>query len=105
MSPELPEVDAITAKARLDRGEAVLIDVREPDEHARERIAGATLIPLSSFDAARVAAVASKPVIVHCLSGARSARAVAMLRAAGVKNVANLTGGIHAWKAAGLPIA
>jgi rhodanese-related sulfurtransferase len=105
MSSEIREVDVATAKSRIERGEAILIDVREANEHALESIAGATLIPLSSFDPARVAAGITKPVIVHCAAGARSARAVAMLREAGLKDVSNLQGGINAWKAAGLPLA
>ena len=43
----LRQINATTAKALLDRGDAVLIDVREPDEHARERIEGARLAPLA----------------------------------------------------------
>jgi rhodanese-related sulfurtransferase len=105
MSPEIQELDAPTVKAWLDRGEAILIDVREPDEHARERIAGAKLMPLSSFDPMRVAADGTRAIILHCASGARSARAAAMLTGAGITNVAHLKGGIAAWKQAGLPLA
>ena len=105
MSSEIQELDAPTVKARLDRGEAILIDVREPDEHARERIAGARLMPLSSFDPMRVAAGGTRAVILHCASGARSARAAAMLAGAGITDVAHLKGGITAWKQAGFPLA
>jgi rhodanese-related sulfurtransferase len=104
MSSEIQELDAQTVKARLDRGEAMLIDVREPDEHARERIAGARLMPLSSFDPMRVAAGGTRAVILHCVSGVRSARAAAMLAGAGITNVAHLKGGITAWKQAGFPL-
>jgi rhodanese-related sulfurtransferase len=44
-------MDAMTVKKRLDEGSAVLIDVREPHEHAREHIEGAKLVPLSRFQA------------------------------------------------------
>jgi rhodanese-related sulfurtransferase len=105
MSSEIQELDAPTVKARLDRGEAILIDVREPDEHARERIAGAKLMPLSSFDPMRVATSGAHAVILHCASGARSARAAAMLAGAGITDIAHLKGGITAWKQAGFPLA
>ncbi len=97
------EIDALTAKSWLDRGEAVLIDVREADEHARESIAGAKLVPLSGFDPAKLPALGGKRLVVHCLSGSRSARAIARLAEAGIDAV-NLTGGIEGWKAAGLPV-
>ncbi|GJQ28587.1 MAG: membrane protein [Phycisphaerae bacterium] len=90
------------------RGEAVIIDVREPDEHAREHIAGACLVPLSSFDPERAAARA-KPgqmLVMHCRSGRRSADAAgrcATLTPKGWRLV-NMTGGIEAWKQAGLPV-
>jgi rhodanese-related sulfurtransferase len=48
----LVEIDATTLNAWLEAGEAVLVDVREPAEHAGEHIAGAQLLPLSRFDAA-----------------------------------------------------
>lgn len=103
MTEPLREIDAVAAKALLDRGEAVLIDVREADEHARENIAGAKLVPLSSFDPAKIPAAGGKRLVVHCLSGSRSARAIARLREAGIDAI-NMTGGIEAWKAAGLPV-
>jgi rhodanese-related sulfurtransferase len=102
--PEAPrEIDAATLKTWLDRGDALLIDVREADEHARENIAGAKLVPLSAFDPAKLPAAGGKRLVVHCLSGSRSARAQAQLAAAGI-DAANLSGGIEAWKAAGLPV-
>ena len=89
----------------LRAGTALLIDVREPDEYAKERIAGARLLPLSRFDPASLTASAGQTIVVHCRSGRRSADAVARctaLRAAGVP-VVSMLGGIEAWKAAGLP--
>ena len=48
-SSMLPSVDPATVQAWLNTGEASLIDVREPDEHARERIAGALNVPLEEL--------------------------------------------------------
>ncbi len=101
----LLELDAPEIKASLDRGEAVLIDVREPEEHAAERIPGATLVPLSSFDPTRIGAIAAgKKVILHCAAGGRSARAAAVLHASGITDVAHLKGGIGTWREAGFAI-
>ena len=48
----LKQVDARQVKRWLDGGQAVLIDIRESDEYAREHILGSQLVPLSGFDAA-----------------------------------------------------
>ncbi|MBI3453214.1 MAG: rhodanese-like domain-containing protein [Rhodospirillales bacterium] len=99
----LEEVDAATVKAWLDRGEAVLIDVREIGEHAREHIAGARLVPLSTFDAANANFPNSGKIVLHCASGIRSAKAGEKLVASGKTGVAHLKGGLPAWKSAGFP--
>jgi len=83
-------------KWRADGTPHVLIDVREPSEHAVSRIDGAILIPLGTLADRLDQIPADLPVVVHCRSGARSARAVAMLRAEGF-DAHNLVGGILAW--------
>jgi rhodanese-related sulfurtransferase len=57
--------------AALLRDGATLVDVREPDEHARERIPGARSLPLSRLEEAELAVHDGKPVLFHCRSGAR----------------------------------
>ena len=83
---------------------AILIDVREPNEHAAERIEGAILMPLSSFDPAKVPQDPNRPVVFHCARGGRSAQAVQHCRHAGLKVDSHLAGGIIGWKSAGLPV-
>ncbi len=98
-------IDPRDAQAALSRGECVLVDVREADEHARERIAGSVLLPLSALSPQKIAALGANRVAIHCKSGRRGADAVARcagLAAAGI-TVVNVNGGIEAWKAAGLP--
>jgi sulfur-carrier protein adenylyltransferase/sulfurtransferase len=73
-----------------------LIDVREPSEHAASHIDGALLVPLATVPDALDKIPTDRPVVVHCRSGARSARAVAILRAEGF-DAHNLEGGILAW--------
>lgn len=78
----------------------MLIDVREPFEHASASIAGATLIPMGEVMSQLEALPTDRTVVVQCQSGARSARVTAALRAKGYDAV-NLVGGILAWKRAG----
>ena len=58
----------------LNAGKLLLIDVREPGEFAAERIPGAFLYPLSSFDASALPADGERRVVFHCRSGKRSLR-------------------------------
>src|SRR5919202_4719460 len=86
--------------ARLVREEgAVLVDIREPDEQARERIPGAHALPLSRLDAAPLPE--GRPLVFLCRSGARTAAQAARL-AARAGDVMLLQGGLEAWKRAGL---
>lgn len=80
----------------LVRNGALLLDVRTPDEYAAQHVPGASNIPVDQLPA-RLAEVgpASRPIVVYCRSGARSARAAAFLRASGY-DVHDI-GGLHAW--------
>ncbi len=64
--------------------EISLVDVREAPEHASERIEGALLHPLSTFDPGALLRDARRPIVFHCLSGARSAKAYSMAAKAGL---------------------
>ena len=92
----------------LGSGEAILVDVREADEHARERIQGAQLAPLSTFNPSQVRAMV-KPgqrVVMHCKSGRRAsdaARMMAEFASAGLV-ISSMTGGIEGWKAEKFPV-
>jgi len=103
--PAFQAVSATAAQELLREGAAILIDVREPDEHARERIEGAILMPLSKFDARKVPFAAGKRVIFHCKGGARSADAARMAAAAAPEGaeILSLEGGIQSWMGQGLP--
>jgi rhodanese-related sulfurtransferase len=88
----------------LKAGQILLIDVREPVEYGAERIPGALLFPLSTFDAAQIPEDGARRVVFHCGSGKRSLTAAERRLAAGQPSAAHLGGGIAAWKAAGLPV-
>lgn len=104
-SSRVREISAAELKAALDRGEVTLIDVREPSEHAGERIAGAHLMPLGAFDPARARDLAAgKTLVLHCKSSGRSGKAARALLNAGAGEACHLCGGIDAWKQAGLPV-
>jgi rhodanese-related sulfurtransferase len=88
----------------LAENKIVLIDVREPQEYLAERIPGALLFPLSTFDPAHLPeASADRPLVFHCAAGGRSGRAAQACLAAGLPHGRHLAGGIGAWKAAKLP--
>ena len=84
-------------------GEILLVDVREPSETAIERIPGAVLAPLSTFDPAELPDPGGRAIVFSCGSGVRSLKAAEIAQAAGLPHNAHLAGGLKAWKAAGLP--
>ena len=87
----------------LDEGAVDLIDVREPYEHEAGRIEGARHVEIPQLTAAAAEMDRERPVVFYCRSGARSAMATQAFRASDYKAY-NLTGGLLAWVAAGLPI-
>ena len=97
----IQNLDATAVKQLLAQNSAVLVDVREAGEYAREHIAGAKLIPLSQLNAETLPR--EKPLVLCCASGMRSQTAARRLLQAGFTFVAHLHGGLAAWKAAGLP--
>ncbi len=87
----------------LTKGEIILVDVREPGEYENERIPGALLLPLSTFDPAALPVGQGRAVVLHCAAGGRSARALEACQAAGVDVTTHVVGGLGGWKEAGLP--
>jgi sulfur dioxygenase len=80
-----------------------IIDVREPEEFTGPlgHIAGARLIPLGSLAARTSELKPGIPVATVCRSGSRSAQATVILGKAGIKDAANLAGGMLRWRAEG----
>ena len=99
--------DADTLKAtRLYNDDALVLDVREDKEYASGHIPKAKHIPMKQL-ASRIKELEkfkSKPILVTCRSGQRSARACGILKKAGFETVYNQAGGIIAWERASLPI-
>ena len=93
----IPQITVHELKRRHEAQEPhLLLDVREPWEHAVANIGG-HLIPLNQLPARLHELHPGQEIIVHCHSGMRSQRAAEMLLQAGFERVSNLAGGIHAW--------
>lgn len=86
-----------------EAGDVQLVDVREPHEWEAGRIAGAGHVPVSELSDRALTIDPEKPVVFYCLSGGRSGMATQAFRASGF-DAHNMTGGIAAWDAAGLPL-
>lgn len=93
----VPTISPAEARRLIAEG-AVLIDVRQPDEHARERIAGAKCHPLSEMNGSLIT---QGPAIFHCRSGMRTAAHSPTLASAAQGPCYILEGGIDGWKRAG----
>lgn len=95
----ISQIDVIELKKKLDSHENfVLVDVRQPDEHATAKIEGSKLIPLSTFAQEAVKVLKKDDaVVIHCHHGGRSQKACEYLKSIGYTNVSNVAGGIDAW--------
>jgi len=97
----IPMITPGDAKRRLDSGSAILVDIREPMEHAREAIPGARLHSLSTFDPSGLGGSNAPAVIFHCQSGQRTCDNAERLLGGGLAEAYILQGGLSGWKAAG----
>jgi len=98
-------IDALALKSWLDKGEAVLVDVREPAEYEAAHIAGAVLMPLARVSKNTLPSIASKKLVVHCKAGRRGGTACEKLLAEDPNlQIYNLEGGVDAWAKAGYTI-
>jgi hydroxyacylglutathione hydrolase len=80
-----------------------IIDVRSPDEWSHGHIPGARHIPLASLPDRIGEIDGSRPVVLQCRGGGRSAIATSLLMSRGISDVSNLIGGYDAWAAQRLP--
>jgi molybdopterin/thiamine biosynthesis adenylyltransferase/rhodanese-related sulfurtransferase len=92
------EITPLELEALIDEGQQpFILDVRNPEEIAICRLAGSTVIPLPELTNRLGELDPTRPMVVHCKSGVRSAKAIALLQAAGFSKMRNLKGGILAW--------
>lgn len=89
-------------------GDPLVVDVREPDEFNGPlgHIPGALNLPLGTLSErfAEIVAGAGAPIVLVCRTDRRSAKAAALLRERGLRDVVVLRGGMEAWNARGLPV-
>lgn len=100
------QVNTTQAVQIFNQEGAVVLDVREENEVRGGKLKGAKHIPLGQLKnrLVELESSKSKPVLVYCRSGSRSAHACDLMTKAGFENVSNLTGGIAAWESANLPV-
>lgn len=97
-------VDPVTLQKWLAQGTATVVDVREPAEYRARHIAQAHPIPLSQVSVNRIPKD-NRTIVVHCQKGGRGASACEkLLKESPDLEVYNLTGGLDAWAAEGLPL-
>lgn len=101
-------VTTLQATQMINREDAIMLDVRDTDAYAQGHILNARNIPMAQLEE-RVAELAkgkgkTRTIIVHCETGVRSNAAHALLVKQGFEKVFTLSGGIAAWKTAGLPV-
>ncbi|MGE5793675.1 MAG: rhodanese-like domain-containing protein [Bacteroidota bacterium] len=100
-----PSVNTLEATMLMNKKDSLVLDVREPGEFAEGHIINARNIPLDQLETRlkEIERYKDRPVIVACAVGNRSGGAAGLLRKNGFTNVVNLSGGIAAWRQAGLP--
>lgn len=98
-------VSATEAVRLINREKAVMVDVSDAAEFAAGHAVGSRNIPLSTLEGAKLLpANKALPVILVCATGARSSRAVELLKKAGHDQACSLSGGLRAWRDANLPV-
>lgn len=96
------ELEPQIAATKYAANQIILIDVRNPAEFSLERIRGALNAPLNTFDPAKLPVQETKPIVLICGSGVRSAKAAKMCLEAGINSIMHVIGGMNAWKQAKL---
>lgn len=99
------DLDPVQAQQWLSQKDApLLVDVRNPDEYAQERLANSQLVPLPDLDKRWPELPKNRPILLYCHAGKRSQKALDLLREKGFKDLHQIAGGITAWKEQRLPV-
>jgi rhodanese-related sulfurtransferase len=101
-----PSISTLQATLLINQQNALVLDVRDAAEYDGGHVLNSRHLAIGELDArsSELEKYKAKPVIVVCESGNRSDKAVATLRKQGFGQVFSLSGGIGAWKQAGLPL-
>ncbi len=100
----VPQISAAELAEQRRTNEVAVVDVRGHAEWEAGHLAGVPNIPVGYLPNRLAEIPRDRPVVVHCQSGARSSIAASLLRARGLTNVVNLTGGFAEWQARGNPV-
>lgn len=108
-SPQAAASDSVTldvARAEFEAGRAILIDIREPNEHATGVAKGAQLLPMRQLNTrlAEIPTAPDKPVLLICNTQNRSSSTLAALRERGYAHVRFVQGGMSEWNRRGWPV-
>jgi rhodanese-related sulfurtransferase len=98
-----PRVTPGQATQLINREDAIVVDVRDQGEYEAGHILGARNVPMARMESADLKRK-DKTIIVYCETGDRAPKAAAALKKQGFEKVVNLSGGLAAWKQAGLPV-
>lgn len=101
-----PSVTLEAARAALEKSTAVVVDIREPEEHATGVARGALLIPMGQLEKrlGEIAKSKNQPIILFCATQNRSSRLAEKLQAAGYTKASYAQGGMSQWGARGWPL-
>ncbi|MFK8068740.1 MAG: rhodanese-like domain-containing protein [Gammaproteobacteria bacterium] len=99
-------VDPSEATRLLNRENAIVVDIRSPDEFSEGHILNAKNIPYSEFETrtAELEKLRDRPMIICCKTGTSTNVAIANLKKMGFENLHRLKGGIDNWKHESLPL-
>jgi hydroxyacylglutathione hydrolase len=100
----VPQTTPAQLAADLAAGTVAVVDVRGQSEWEAGHLPGVPNVPLGQLTDRLAELPRDRPLVVHCQGGTRSAIAASVLRARGVTNVVNLTGGFAEWEAGGHPV-
>ena len=101
-----PFVTLEDAREALDKSSMVVVDIREPGEHATGVAKGTLLMPISQMSKriGELPRPGTKPFLVVCNTQNRSSRIVEQLQAAGYTNASYVKGGMSQWSSRGWPL-
>jgi rhodanese-related sulfurtransferase len=104
--PRVQKIDVDEFDKMRQEKEAVILDVRTPDEFGKGHVPGAVNMNVNdpTFDKKVSELDKSKTYLVHCARGVRSARASSKLAAVGFEHLYDFSGGFEGWKKAGKPV-
>lgn len=103
-APDVPDVDVDELEQRLTLTEALLLDVREPEEYTHGHVPGARNLPQAELASRLDEVPRDRALLVICQGGLRSLRAAQFLKQMAFASVTNVTGGTAAWQASGKPL-